>query len=203
MAGCLLCQGKAPAGGCDFQQLLTKLFLTKGCFELRADTEQGESSTHSAGFGRGACNGQPRVQFPEKQFLQRVHKSQLETLLLREVLVCSAVVVVCYSAPPAHTWATTLGHQRRRPSSQWRMHLCRPLTEARARGWWAPCLQEVCAGEHPHHQVEDLCWKRGRKILCLLGSEMETPRMLKPETYNDRRKAPSLMDNYRTGSVCW
>lgn len=83
--------------------------------------------------------------------------------------------------------------------SQGRAHLYRP--EAGAGGWLAPSWQEVCTGEHPHHQIEEMCSRRC-KSLSLVGSERETPRMLKPETYNGRRKAPSLMDNYRTGSVC-
>lgn len=91
-------------GACDFQHLLTKLFLPKGCFELPADSEQGESSTHSAGAGRGAHKGQPRVHFPEKRFLLRVPKSWLETLLLKKVFMCSAVVVVvCHRVHPQHT----------------------------------------------------------------------------------------------------
>jgi len=60
-AGCLLCQGKAAAGGCDFQQLLKRLFLIKVCFELGADSEQVESSTCSAGAGSAASKGQPRL----------------------------------------------------------------------------------------------------------------------------------------------
>lgn len=94
---------KAAAGGHDFQQLLTKLFLIKASFEVGADSEQGESSTHSAGAGKGTYEGQPRVQFPEKQFLQRMHKSWLETLLLTEMFMCSAVMVVCSRVCPQYT----------------------------------------------------------------------------------------------------
>lgn len=66
------------------------------------------------------------------------------------------------------------------------------FAEAVGRRRWFPCLQQLCAGKFLCHQAEELCQRRSRKSLHLLGLEVETPRMLKLETSNSRSKDPSL-----------
>lgn len=66
--------------------------------------------------------------------------------------------------------------QRLRLNSQRRMHLWNPLTEAGTGGFLSPCLQEVCSGEHPHHQAEELCQRSCGKVCSYLIQKLRLPR---------------------------
>lgn len=143
-AGCLPCRGKAAAWGCDFQQLLTKLFLTKGPLELQPTLSR-ERSLAPLQQVRGEA-GQPRAQCPEEWFLQKnpAEIPAAEGGVHRPGGGGGAP----QSASPASTQAATPAGGRLGARCRGRPHLCRPLPEARAGAGWALCRQKPCAGDH-------------------------------------------------------